>query len=61
MLIQNSKTKDVFSLVIGWPSNCTLCAMYTYMYNVLYMYNMCVHMRMHCAVCVWDQTKARGL
>ena len=25
--ITNSKMKDVFSLVIGWPSNCLLCGM----------------------------------
>ena len=24
----HSKMKDVFSLVIGWPSNCSLYAMY---------------------------------
>ena len=43
----DSKTKDAFSLVIGWPSNCSLCAMYI----VLYMYNVCVYI----VQCVWDQ------
>ena len=46
----NSKTKDVFSLVIGWPSNCFT------VHDALYCTCtcVCVYMYVHalCSVCV---------
>ena len=52
LIIPNSKTKDVLSLVIGWHSNCSLyMCMYVYTVSVYtetesisgLMYNVCVH------------------